>query len=80
MLLWWIGGVLRCNCGRHRYRWSWWQKTEVLLNLIENESLLVLPKLEVVHPLHNSHLSSSQSLERNEQGTILYTRDSNVRL
>ena len=55
-------------------------KTEVLLNLTENESLLVLPKLEVVHPLHNGRLSSGQSLERSEQGTILCTRDSNRRL
>ena len=35
-----------------------------MLNLTENESLLVLPKLEVVHPLHNGCLSSGQSLER----------------
>ncbi|RVW58854.1 hypothetical protein CK203_101797 [Vitis vinifera] len=43
----------------------------VLLNLTENESLLVLLKLEVVHPLHNGRLSSGQSLERSEQGTAL---------
>ena len=47
---------------------------------MENESLLVLPKLEVVHPLHNGRLSSGQSLERSEQVTILCTRDSNGRL
>ena len=52
----------------------------MLLNLTENESLLVLPKLEVVHPLHNGRLSSGQSLEKNKQVTILCTRDSNGRL
>ena len=46
----------------------------------KSESLLVLPKLEVVHPLHNGRLSSGQSLERSEQVTILCTRDSNGQL
>ena len=52
----------------------------MLLNLTENESLLVLLKLEMVHALHNGRLSSGQSLERSEQGMVLYTRDSDGRL
>ena len=65
---------------KDHYRWSWWHKTKVLLNLTENESLLVLLTLEVVHLLQYGRLSSGQSLEKGEQGTVLCTRDSNGRL